>query len=84
MQTHLRPKSLKLRKAPQPPARWFTRWGHYGLVYNYGLDVGNLHILDYWLHHATKDLISLRAPAFHDSRIGRYLDGEEEREGTYR
>jgi hypothetical protein len=53
-------------------------------VYNYGQDVGNLHVLDYWLHLATKDLVSPSTAGILFSRIGRYLDGEEEQEGTYR
>lgn len=84
MQARKRPQSIKLRKVPQPPARWYTRWGHYGLVYNYGQDVGAFHVLDYWLHHATKDLLSSHLPESREGRIGRYLDGEEERDGTYR
>lgn len=47
-------------------------------------DIGALHIIDWYLHRATKDLISPRWYNHIAQRIGRYLDGEEEREGTYR
>jgi hypothetical protein len=50
---------------------------------DYGWDVGTAHILDYWLHYATKDCFA-HNPRKLALRIGRYLDGEEEREGTYR
>jgi hypothetical protein len=69
MQTHQRPKSLKLRKVTKHAA---------------GEDIGHLHVIDWWLWRATKDLISPRWYDHCASRIGRYLDGEEEREGTYR
>ena len=48
-------------------------------------DIGNLHIVDYWLYLATRPLSDFkRIPHYRCPRIGRYLDGEEEREGTYR
>lgn len=33
------------------PMRWFIRWGSRTLGYDYGFDVGNLHVIDYrlWL-----------------------------------
>ena len=50
----------------------------------YDRDVGNLHVIDYWLYWATRSLISPRWYSHCTQQIGRYLDGEEEREGTYR
>ena len=67
-----RPQGLKLRKVTGMDSR--PRQA----------DVGNLHVIDYWLHWATKDLISVPRYGYATQRIGRYLDGEEEREGTYR
>jgi len=55
---------------------------------DYGFDVGMSHIVDYYLHLevlACAELYRLRKPnQIRDLRIGRYLDGEEEREGLYR
>ncbi len=56
------------------------------VTYDYGWDVGNLHIIDHALHRAeiactALFLARVRGPQL---RIGRYLDGEEEREGLYR
>ena len=71
MSQRSRPQGLKLRKVTgmERPARE---------------DIGSLHVIDYWLHWATKDLISVPRYGYAAQRIGRYLDGEEEREGTYR
>jgi hypothetical protein len=44
-------------------------------------DIGNLHVIDYWLHIACFDYSK---PRWAQPRIGRYLDGEEEQKGTYR
>jgi hypothetical protein len=52
------------------------------VTYDYAYDVGRLHVLDYWLHHATRSICG--EPNVALPSIGRYLDGEEEREGTYR
>lgn len=64
-----RPQGLKLRKV-QSQQR--------------SQDIGSLHVLDYWLHYATRDCFALANRKIHPQGIGRYLDGEEEREGTYR
>jgi len=53
---------------------------------DYGFDVGMSHVVDYYLSLEVADMARLfragaRLPL---QRIGRYLDGEEEREGTYR
>ncbi len=64
--------------------RWFTRCGHSELAYDYDHDVGYLHYGDYalwsagWFHLTRTESKSFK------ERIGRYLDGEEEREGLYR
>jgi hypothetical protein len=69
MSQSLRPQSVKLRKVQSQRGPQ---------------DIGNLHVIDYWLHRATRSLISPRWYDHCQSQIGRYLDGEEEREGTYR
>jgi hypothetical protein len=72
MQTHQRPKSLSLRKVTKHAT---------------GQDIGSAHVIDYHLWLATRDWLD---PLFRARtsvalpQIGRYLDGEEEREGTYR
>ena len=83
-----RPQSLKLRQAPrlQSPKGWFTNLDNIDKpkqYYRYGQDVGNFHVIDYWLDGATKGWFA-HNPRKLAQRIGRYLDGEEEREGTYR
>lgn len=40
-----------------------------------------MHVIDYWLHRAAR---FYENPRFAWPQIGRYLDGEEETEGTYR
>lgn len=79
-----RPQGLKLRKVPSQRGRegWRARWGHTGIAYDYGRDIFALHILDWYLWKATRDLPFNHASL--ESRIGRYLDGEEEKEGLYR
>lgn len=72
MPQSLRPTRIKLRKVQ-------------GQRSGQGQDIGNLHVLDYWLYHATRDHKFFNAHIeFRESRIGRYLDGEEERDGRYR
>jgi hypothetical protein len=70
MSQSLRPQSVKLRKVQSQRGPQ---------------DIGSAHVLDYWLHRACREYRELGAmlKARH-SQIGRYLDGEEEREGTYR
>lgn len=84
MQARSRPTSIKLCKVTRGQREQ---------------DIGNLHIIDYWLARACKSLIS-HAKLSSQPRIGRYdyrpreiniltgewryLDGEEEREGLYR
>lgn len=65
MQTNQRPQSLRLRKV--------TR--------SHDPDIGNLHVIDYYLTLACAFHAS---PQFALPRIGRYLDGEEDKDGTYR
>jgi hypothetical protein len=94
MQTHQRPKSISLRKVTKhaagqdmTPIKYTSRYmlnGGMIQFVDYGWDVGTAHILDYWLHRATRNLSSLSPRAMCLPKIGRYLDGEEEREGTYR
>jgi hypothetical protein len=68
---------------PLPDTSPLRRYG-----YEYSHDVGMSHIVDYYLHLevlACAELYRLRKPnQIRDLRIGRYLDGEEEREGLYR
>ncbi len=49
------------------------------LAWDYGLDCGSAHVRSYHLFLASVGLGPLSQLS-----IGRYLDGEEEREGTYR
>ena len=68
-----------------PRACAYPRCGCYlasGKGHDYTRDVGNLHMIDWILFRATQMLASpVNWPS---SNEGRYLDGEEEREGTYR
>lgn len=69
MPQSLRPQSVKLRQiARQRGAQ----------------DIGAMHVIDYWLHLATTDRLVSPNTRLVLPRIGRYLDGEEDREGTYR
>lgn len=70
MPQSLRPQSVKLRRVSRNPVTQ---------------DIGAMHIIDYWLHRACKEYRELGAMLRQrESRIGRYLDGEEETKGTYR
>ena len=53
---------------------------------DYGFDVGMSHVVDYYMQSEIRGaVIWFRATErVIEQRIGRYLDGEEEREGTYR
>jgi hypothetical protein len=72
MPQSLRPQSIQLRKAPS--------------IKDYRQDIGNIHIVDYYLHREVKAIAALYHASIKlpEQRIGRYLDGEEEREGLYR
>ncbi len=62
----------------------WTRQGHGRVHVDYLHDVGYLHYGDYALHHAGWFHLLRKRVKSASQRIGRYLDGEEEREGTYR
>lgn len=71
MHPRQRPQSLKLRKVPRPASAQ-------------GADIGASHVIDYRLWLATRHSKDFYSRRWLDRRIGRYLDGEEETEGTYR
>jgi hypothetical protein len=56
------------------------------MIRDYDWDVGTSHIIDWYMHREVQGItVHFRAqPALPLQRIGRYLDGEEEREGLYR
>jgi len=53
---------------------------------DYGFDVGMSHVVDHYLHLEVADMARRFRASSHlpPQRIGRYLDGEEDREGLYR
>lgn len=65
-----RPARIQLRKAPRTK--------------DYGQDVGYLHRGDYALWIAGHFALLRPGRPLRPQSIGRYLDGEEEREGLYR
>lgn len=71
MPQSLRPTRLKLRQVTREPNSPYAR------------DCGYYHVLDYYLHHASRDLIRLACRCV-SPRIGRDLDAEEETDGRYR
>lgn len=48
---------------------------------DYGFDCGRAHLIDRGMHLGMRNMIW---PKVGDSRIGRYIDGEDEVEGTFR
>jgi len=66
---------------PLPDTSPLRRYGH-----EYSHDVGISHVVDHYLHLEVADMARLFRASTHlpPIRIGRYLDGEEEREGLYR
>lgn len=61
-----------------------THQGHDRIHVDYLTDVGYLHRGDYGWWKAGRFHLLRRKIADRMQSIGRYLDGEEEREGTYR
>lgn len=85
MQESERPTSVRLRKVPRQIGRWVAQWGRPDVTYDYGHDVGGAHVMSFVMRQHILDL----ANAWRDrgtaaGKPGRYLDGEEEAEGTYR
>jgi len=65
--------------------RWRTRWGKCPHIwYDYGNDVGYFHVLDFNLFRALCAVVDYTPAIFSAPISFRYLDGEEELEGTYR
>lgn len=51
-------------------------------THDYGVDMGSLHVIDWYLWLGALTLPRTASPTYHNPT--RYLDGEEDREGIYR